>query len=95
MSENNKEEINSEYTEIGMSIDYYKTSDYKLSRGTAFKIDYNVYDNEDDYLVSVSEYYLFIDGYAIYLAITDVADYLSPNVYTIGEYMLNSIQISK
>lgn len=80
-----------------VAVSDFKTSDYETKIGTAFKTEYKV-----DYKVADKEgaikqviYDLYIDNYLVEVTITDMADNVTPDIYQIAEYLLESIQLTK
>jgi hypothetical protein len=77
---------------IQTEIKDFITSDFETTLGTAFKTEYNFTYN--DVTMTQSIYDLMIDNYLIEVTITNIGDDLTPDVTTIGEYLLETIQIT-
>jgi len=90
-----KELITSQLAQSGLlvTLSDFKTSDYEAKLGTAFKIEYKAA-NDSGSMTQVI-YDLYIDNYLIQVTITDIGDNMTPNVSAVGEYLLNSIQVTK
>lgn len=78
-------------------ISDYTISDLEVKLGTAFVVEYKL-----TYMVGSSEgvlyqkmYNLNLDNYMIVVTTTDVGDDVSPDLYEVAEYLLNSIQAVK
>lgn len=90
-----EELIIAQLAQVGMAatIEDYKTSDYETTLGKAFKIEYKAV-HEGGTMTQVI-YYLYIDNYLIQVTVTNIGDEVDPDVNTVGEYLLNSIQVKK
>ncbi len=75
----------------------FKTSDYETKNGTAFKTEYKVDYKVADTVGSFKQviYDLYIDNYLVEVTISDMADNVTPDIYQLGEYLLDSIQLTK
>lgn len=78
---------------IQTEVKDFTTSDYEATLGTAFKVEYNFTYN--DVTMTQTIYDLVIDNYLIEVTITNIGDELTPDVNTVGMYLLNTIQIIK
>lgn len=75
----------------------FKTSDYAAKPGMAFKTEYKI-----DFKTTTSSgsfkqvmYDLYVGTYLVELQLTDYGTVVTPDVYQVGEYFLNSLQITK
>lgn len=71
----------------------FKQSEYNTTLGTALKTEYTVTYN--DIKVKQAIYYLVIDNYLMSVTISDAGDDVTPDAFTAGEYMINSITVGK
>ena len=78
-------------------ISGFKTSDYETKNGTAFKAEYNVDCKIADRQKALNQviYGLYINNYLVEVVITDVADSVTPDIYQVAQYLLDSIQVTK
>lgn len=77
---------------LEVTLSDFKTSDYETPHGTAFKTEYKAA-YEGGALTQVL-YDLYLDNYFVEITITDIADG-TPQLNIIGEYLLNSLQVTK
>lgn len=101
-----KEELTEYYTQdyfisesepLDIVISDFIQSDFKVTLGTAFKTEYTIsYQIENDEICYKKVIYdIWINEYLIELTISDSGETLTPDIYTVAEYILNSIQIKK
>jgi hypothetical protein len=78
-------------------ISDFATSDYETKNGTAFKTEYKATYKMAETEKSLHQiiYDLYIDNYFVEVAITDIADNITPDIYQVGEYLLDSIILVK
>jgi hypothetical protein len=76
-----------------VTVSDFKTSDYEAKLGTAFKTDYKAVFS--GITMTQTIYDLIIDNYLIEVNVTNIGDNITPDVSTVGEYLLNSIQVAK
>lgn len=87
---------------IEATLSDFVVNDYKATLGTAYKVEYtvNYTGGTSDAGGTVKQYnggylkqtlyFLYIDNYIIQLSVTKTDDSVTPDVDTVGEYMLNS-----
>lgn len=89
----------SQFAQSGMeaSINNFNTSDFETNLGTAFQISYKAKVSAAGKTQTMSQvlYELYIDNYLIEVSVTDIGDNITPDVYGVGETLLNSIEIAK
>lgn len=68
-------------------------SDYKAKLGTAFKTELKLL--YEDKTIEQAIYDLYIDNYLLELTVSNIGDEITPNIDTVAEYLLNSIQVTK
>jgi len=78
---------------IKATLSDYKTSDYESTLGTAFKVEYKAVSDNGSFAQVI--YGLSIDNYIVQVTITDIADNVTPDVTSVGEYLLNTLQVTK
>lgn len=78
-------------------ISDFATSDYETKNGTAFKTEYKATYKMAETEKSLHQiiYDLYIDNYFVEVSITDIADNITPDIYQVGEYLLDSIILVK
>ncbi len=87
--------IKSQLAQSGIETELvgFTQSDYETTLGTAFKIEYSFTYN--DITIKQAIYELNIDNYLLEVNITDIGDGLTPDINTVGEYLLNTLQVTK
>jgi hypothetical protein len=75
------------------TVSDFKTSDYEAKLGTAFKTEYKAVTSGLNLAQTI--YDLLIDNYLVEVTVTNIGDGVTPDITTAGEYLLNSIQVSK
>lgn len=92
--------ITNQLTTSGMEnviVSDFKSSDYETKVGTAYeteyKVDYKVKDTEGS--LNQVIYDIYYNNYLVEVTITDIADNVTPDIYQIGEYLLDSIQLAE
>ncbi|HHV09884.1 MAG TPA: Ig domain-containing protein [Clostridiales bacterium] len=90
-----EELINSQLAAQGLEITVtdFKTSDFESSLGTAFKTEYKI--EVEGMVVSQAIYDVYIDNYLIQVSVSDMAGNTTPDAYTVGEYLLNTLEVVK
>ncbi len=75
----------------------FTTSDYETKNGTAFKTAYSTTYKVDDQEGSLTQiiYDIYINNFLVEVTITDAGDNLTPDIYEISEYILDSLQLVK
>jgi hypothetical protein len=75
----------------------FKTSDYETKNGTVFKAEYSVSFNIADKGGTIKQviYGLCINNYVIEVVITQGADSVTPDIYQVTQYLLDTIQVAK
>lgn len=78
-------------------ISSFTTSDYETKNGTAFKTEYKADYKTADKEGSIHQviYELYIDNYLVEATITDIGDNVTPDIYQVTEYLLDSIQLAE
>ena len=87
--------VKQQMAQRGITVDLkdFKQSDYEATLGSALKTEYSLtYNNIEMKQVL---YHLSVDNYLFQVTITDVGNEETPDVYTAGEYLLNSITVGK
>lgn len=87
--------VKQQMAQRGITVDLkdFKQSDYEATLGSALKTEYSLtYNNIEMKQVL---YHLSVNNYLFQVTITDVGNEETPDVYTAGEYLLNSITVGK
>jgi hypothetical protein len=79
---------------VTATVKNLKQSDYKAELGTAFKSEFEVEFNVEEQAIRLTQvvYDLYIGNHLVEVTITDMGDKVKPDVYKVGEYLLNSIK---
>lgn len=87
--------ITSQYAAQGIQVIVtdLKTSDFETTLGTAFKTEFKV--DMAGTVISQTIYDISIDNYFIKVTVGDKGDGTKPDVYTVAEYLLNTLEIVK
>lgn len=75
----------------------FNTSDYETKNGTVFKAEYSVSLKTADKEGVLNQviYGLCINNYLIEVVITDAVDSVTPDIYLVGQYLIDSIQVTE
>ena len=90
-----EELINSQLAAQGLDVTVtdFKTSDFESTLGTAFKTEYKM--NIEGIDVSQAIYDIYIDNYLIQVTVASDTTGTTPDVYEVGEYLLNTLEAAK
>lgn len=87
--------LTSQYTKSGLTakITDFKTSDSDTKLGKAFKAEYTIELNGVTFKQTVYE--IYINNYNFEITITNIGDELNPHVNTVGDYIIETLKITK
>lgn len=87
--------IKNQYTQQGIEADVtnFKTSDYETKLGTAFKTEYQV--SFEGGSIKQALYDIFIDNYFFEITVSNTEDNVTPDINTVAEYLINTLQVTK
>jgi hypothetical protein len=87
--------IKTQFEQAGLeaTVSDFATSDYDSKLGKVFKTYYKSIAN--GVTMTQTIYDLSIDNYTIEVSVTNIGDNVTPDVTTVGEYLLNTISVAK